>query len=237
MCGLLYKTELRDVMRKFNQSFKGWLFLLSLVLIGLLAGLVAVLLHGRQLTAEELLSYTPQQPLFAVLFFMLLYAVKSISFFIPVIILQLAVGILFPTPWALLINALGSAVCFSIPYWMGLHAQDAWLQKLLQKYPKVGQMVARQQNRELFVPFLMRVLSFLPLDIVSVYLGSIKIPYKKYLLGSMLGTLPGLIIATLLGTSITDPSSPLFVVSICLMLLLAGGSLLIYWLYNRKKQH
>ena len=237
MCGLLYKTELRDVMRKFNQSFKGWLFLLSLVLIGLLAGLVAVLLHGRQLTAEELLSYTPQQPLFAVLFFMLLYAVKSISCFIPVIILQLAVGILFPTPWALLINALGSAVCFSIPYWIGLHAQDAWLQKLLQKYPKVGQMVARQQNRELFVPFLMRVLSFLPLDIVSVYLGSIKIPYKKYLLGSMLGTLPGLIIATLLGTSITDPSSPLFVVSICLMLLLAGGSLLIYWLYNRKKQH
>ena len=48
-----------------------------------------------------------------------LYAVKSVSFIFPIAILQLAVGHLFSTGTALLVNFLGRAVTLALPYWMG----------------------------------------------------------------------------------------------------------------------
>ena len=62
----------------------------------------------------------------------------------------------------------------------------------------------------LFMSFFLRVISCLPGDTISMYFGASKMPFWTCLLGSFLGTLPGMVASTLLGMSITDPSSPMF---------------------------
>ena len=59
-------------------------------------------------------------------------------------------------------------------------------------------------------------------------------PFGRYLSGSLLGTLPGIITATLIGTSVTEPSSPLFWGSILLTALLSVISFLSYVIWYKK---
>ncbi|MCD8187982.1 MAG: hypothetical protein LUD57_05105 [Ruminococcus sp.] len=47
--------------------------------------------------------------------------------------------------------------------------------------------------------------------------------------------LPGIITATLLGTSITNPTSPMFWISISLTVGLSVSSALIYYIWRKKK--
>ncbi|MGN1093277.1 MAG: hypothetical protein ACI4RS_06475, partial [Monoglobaceae bacterium] len=86
-----------------------------------------------------------------------------------------------------------------------------------------------------FISFFLRAISCLPADIVSLYLGSIKIKYVPYALWGLIGTLPGLIPATVAGASITDPTSTAFIVSIMLTALSSVGSIVIYHLYKKRK--
>ena len=53
------------------------------------------------------------------------------------------------------------------------------------------------------------------------------------LLGSLLGVLPGLISVTVLGTSVSDPSSPLFIVSVVLIVAFFLLSLAGRAIYNK----
>jgi len=70
---------------------------------------------------------------------------------------------------------------------------------------------------------------------VSIYLGAVKFPFGTYLVASTLGSLPSTVLATMFGTSVTEPTSPLFWLSILLMILFAGGSLLFYNLFIKEK--
>ena len=85
----------------------------------LLVLLLFCIRYREDLSVERILSYTPEEPVKAALLMLGLYAVKSVSFIFPIAILQLAVGHLFSTGTALLVNFLGRAVTLALPYWMG----------------------------------------------------------------------------------------------------------------------
>ena len=55
----------------------------------------------------------------------------------------------------------------------------------------------------------------------------------RFMLGSLLGVLPGLISVTVLGTSVSDPSSPLFIVSVVLIVAFFLLSLAGRAIYNK----
>ena len=117
-----------------------------------------------------------------------LYAVKSVSFIFPIAILQLAVGHLFSTGTALLVNFLGRAVTLALPYWMGrfplCHGGKSYFQ--ISEAENSGELPERKSS----VYFLFyENTEFLPRDAVSLFLGALKIPFGVYMLGGMLGTL------------------------------------------------
>lgn len=66
--------------------------------------------YRKDLSVEKILRYTPKEPVKAALLMLVFYAVKSVSFVFPIAVLQLAVGHLFSTGTALLVNFLGRAV-------------------------------------------------------------------------------------------------------------------------------
>ena len=82
-----------------------------------------VLLSGRSFTMEDILNYTPSQPLLAVLFLWLAFALKSLSLVFPVLLLFAVTGQLFSLPVALAVNTVGIAITLTLPYLLGRAAE------------------------------------------------------------------------------------------------------------------
>lgn len=194
------------------------------------------LFSGEEITAESLLNFAPEEPLYAALFLILLYAFKSLTVFFPIIVLNVLGGFLFEPDHALIVNTVGVLVELAIPYWIGRASGAGFADKLCKKHPKLGEIIGEGSNNNFFMSFFLRVISCLPGDAISMYFGARRVPFLTCLLGSFLGTLPGMVAATLLGMNITDPSSPMFWVSMALTVGISAISFLVYFLWRRAKK-
>lgn len=210
-------------------------FLKTIPLIICIIFIVLFLASGNDITVQTVLDYTPESPFAAAIVILLLYALKSVSFVFPIAVLQIATGHLFQTPVALLINFLGRAITLSIPYWVGRFSGSDLVNNLQGKYPKIKENCDKQGQNPVFISFLLRTFCFLPGDAVSLYLGAIRIPYPYYITGGVLGTTLGVVLATILGASITEPGSPAFWLSASLMALMAIISAIFYLRNNKSK--
>ena len=190
--------------------------------------LAAYFVISPDISVQTLLNHTPKNPAAAAAVILMLYIFKSITVFFPLIILEIAAGHLF-SPWmALLINFMGVLTILTVPYWIGRAAGMDAVQKQIQKHPKFAEILDKQQESSFFLCFFLRIISCLPGDIVTMYLGATKTPFWKNLTAGALGILPGMILATLMGESIQDPKSPMFWFSAGLMVILAAISVLFY---------
>lgn len=208
----------------------------SLPLIVCVIFITLFVISGKEITVQTVLNYTPKSTFAAAMVILLLYALKSVSFVFPIAVLQIATGHLFQTPLALFINFLGRAITLTIPYWVGRFSGSGMIDSLLKKYPKLKQACSKQGENPLFISFLLRTFCFLPGDAVSLYLGAIKIPFFCYLAGGIMGTTLGVVLSTVLGSSIKEPGSPAFWISGLLMALLAVISFVLYMRNSRKEQ-
>lgn len=157
-----------------------------------------------------------------------LYAIKSVTIIFPIIILEVATGHLFSPIPAIIISTIGIIVGYIISYWIGYFSGNNAIDKLLNKYPAVESFMEKQNDNSTFLCFFLRTLCILPGDAVSMYLGAVNTPFPRYLLASALGSFPSTVLATLFGASITEPDSPMFWISIVLMGVYSGISLLVY---------
>ena len=217
-----------------NNKSKLFKILRWVLLTGFILILLVYFMVSPDISVQTLLDHTPDSPVATAAILLVLYLFKCITVFFPLVILEIAAGHLF-SPWmALCINFLGLLIILTIPYWVGRAAGMDVIQKQIQKHPKFGEILDKQQDNSFFLCFFLRAISCLPGDLVTMYLGATKTPFWKNLVGGVLGVLPGMILATFLGESIQDPRSPMFWLSAGLMVILAALSALVYSLYRRR---
>ena len=198
--------------------------------------IVVIFIHRGELSVQHILEYTPTSPLRAAVVLLILYALKSVSIIFPGIILQIAGGCLFPRSTALTVNFLGMLICLAIPYGVGALSGSEFIEWVKRRFPKFRDWLSLQQENSFFVCFFLRVTSCLPGDVVGMYFGATRTPFVRYMVAGSLGVLPGMVLATLLGESISDPTSPLFLFSISVTVVLSVLSALLYYWYLRKKK-
>lgn len=206
------------------------------VLGGVLLGLAVVLVLHWDISLQAILTDAPQNPLLTAGLLLLFYILKSLTIFFLLLILEMAVGYLFPAPVALGINFLGLWIVLTIPYWIGRALGFRQVSKLTRKYSKFQAVMEKQQNHSFFLCFFLRVISCLPGDLVTMYLGATHTPFFHNLLGGALGILPGMILATFMGVNIQDPSSPAFWISAALSVGLAVLSTVLYYVYLKRQK-
>lgn len=213
-------------------------FLKFLVFV-LCIGFILILINEfKDLSVDDILSYSPESPALAVLFMLLLYVLKSLTVIFPAIALQLACGFLFPVPLALAVNCIGAVLEFSVPYAIGRitneHGIEKKIKKKIENKPRLKRLFEKQFEHEFFFTFFLRAINCLPCDLVSMYLGVLKFNYSRFVTASLLGTLPGIIPVTFMGLSITEPFSPQFITAGIITVLSLVISLLIFMIYNKK---
>lgn len=206
------------------------------VLILLWAGIIVFcVLHRKELSAEGIARYTPQNPWLAALVMLALFALKSLSIVIYSGLLYAANGLLFPLPLAVLLNLAGTVIMVSLPYHIGKKAGAPAVEAIRAKYPKAEAIGSLRAKNDLAFTFLVRMVR-LPSDVASLYMGAVGVEYRRYLLGSLLGILPHTITFPIMGMNVRAVRSPAFLLSLCAEIVYILITSAVYLLYRKKHQ-
>ena len=195
--------------------FRGFVLLMVAVTMAL------IIVNRDKITVDRIVNLAPEHYALAAVVFLLFYAVKSISFVFPVTVLKVSAGLVFGPVLGTLVNLLGEAVCLTLPFLLARLILPNANERLFQKYPQAAFLIDRFQSRELLLPLLLRTMGFLPMDVISAVLGLTNLRYSRYILGSLCGVLPGVVVATCLGNAIREPSTPAFYLSLAISFLLS----------------
>lgn len=160
--------------------------------------------------------------------FLGLFLIKSVSFGLPYTLLYLGIGSIYPLGWALVLNTVGIIVNMQIPYFIGRYATGGISEKILAKFPQFSSFTIHKERSAVLVAFLTKFIGILPHEITNLFLGTLPIPYWSYLLGGVLGLMPGMIATTVLGSNLNRPTSPIFIITIAIVVLLILFSILLY---------
>ncbi len=199
--------------------------------------LIAVcFVYREKLSVDAILNYTPENYFLAALVLLLLYAVKGVAVFIYGSILYAAGGIMLPLPLAILVNTLGTVIMTTIPYFIGKSGGMQKIERLSADHPKLQMVMDIQSKNDLFVCFFIRIVGLLPADMVAMYLGASGIKYSRYILGTVAGLFPSIILFSIMGMSIEDPSSPEFIISVAIDIALVIFSVVLFWLLKRRSK-
>lgn len=207
-----------------------------IVMIGICA--LIYLKFFRGVTIEHILEFTPENLWLAALVMVGLFALKSLSVFFPMLILIAASGSIFPTFLsAFIVNCVGVAAMILIPYAIGRFAEREFVEGLISKHKNASKLRELKSDNELFIAYFLRVINILPCDLVSMFLGSAGFGLWKYMLGSFLGILPGIITTTLMGANAEHPTSPKFWLSVVVEFIFAAASSIWYYFYKKRKKN
>ena len=198
-----------------------WLPLLILCI-----GVIIVWPMRDSLTAESIAARSPRQAGLAAAFLLLLYALKSLSVAFPLSGLEAAGGLLFPFPLALAVNLCGVLLAHTLPFLLG-RQERADFDTLTARHPQLARLRPDPQHPGQTV-FLLRLAGAAPGDLVSLYLGAAGLPFRAYLLGDFIGSIPRVAAATLVGSALWDMGSPRFWLSLLPGAVLTGLSFLLW---------
>lgn len=188
------------------------------------------------LDIRTLAEAAPSMPV-AVLTVLGVYALKGLVFVIPASLFYISVGMAFEPLTAVLVNLAGIFLEVTVSYLFGLFLGGESIRKLLQS-KKGGQKILKMQEKRSGAAsvFIMRLLPVFPIDFVSLFLGGSKYPFGRYLLLSIAGIAPRVILFTLLGDTIYDYIPMQLIITLILIAVpVSAVGILIRILYRRKK--
>jgi uncharacterized membrane protein YdjX (TVP38/TMEM64 family) len=204
------------------------------ILISLAIFLIYFAKSNNLLSPQGLLDFTPENMLLALAFFLLLYSVKPITIFLPIMGIQVAGGIIFSPGIAVGLTLFGLFICTTIAYFYGYFLGRDGVEKMVSKYIKNKGLIEKEKDHHLVTLLMFRFIGFLPMDIIGMLYGSRKMVFYKYSLASVFGLLPANLISTFIGISASSLSPKLFLISIGSKIILVGATLVIYRKQFRK---
>ena len=102
----------------------------------LLCGAIYLMTH-ENFSVEQIVHFTPKNPLLAAVILWLLYALKGVTAVILYDVLVLAAAFMYDTPTALLVNTVGTLICLAVPYRVGRCLRGEWVDRALSRHEKV----------------------------------------------------------------------------------------------------
>ena len=203
--------------------------------LALLALSLLYLHQHHHISAEQILSWRPENLFLAAVILLCLFSVKSALVFVPIMLPQLLAGHIYDRETAIFVNLLGLVIVMSVPYLIGKTLGSAKMEKLMQEYPKIKALLKVQDENEMAFCFMLRACCVPPADIVTMYLGASGVSFVTNVVGGVLGSFPSMVLTTFLGTNIRNPESPAFWKALILNVAWVVLSGLGFWLF--KKAH
>ena len=176
----------------------------------------------------KLEMFVAQYESFAAFFMIiLLFLFKSFVPIIPFSVLFVTSGMVFEEITAFIINLLGVIVLCTSKFLWGKQKGGGGAHKLANRSQTVYKFMDFGGKGNKWMLALMRFVPFFPVNTVSRAYGGTEMKLSRYLLYSMLGFMPRLILWSIIGFNIFDPFTVQFMAPIIILLIISGISLLL----------
>lgn len=154
-----------------------------------------------------------------------LYAARSF-FFLPSMPLVLVAGSLYGPWWGMALTVAGDNISANLSFVLGRFFGRRYVKQTergwLKKYDEL-------LTRDGFIAVLIMRLLYFPFDVVNLGSGLSGIPYRQYLVATLIGLMPAIVTFTFLGDAFVNPRA-FIVFSILFVLSLVGA-----WLIKRSR--
>lgn len=132
-----------------------------------------------------------------------LYAIKSVLFFIPIPVLYISVGMFFPLYIAIAVNLIGVTLEITLTFFYGRFLGKDFVEKVTDKSAKLRKGIELNQQNDFIITFFLRMIPF-GIELVSLVLGASGNYYHRYIIASLMGIIPKLIVFSVIGNAITN---------------------------------
>jgi len=204
--------------------------LLSFWGVALIAALYGYLNAG--LTFNELVEFTQKfvqrSGVWAPIVYILIYSFRSLVFF-PASLLTIISGMLFGPWFGLLYTLIGENISANISFVVGRYLFSD-LEEYIHKKNQLFSRITNHIQGNGFLAVLFMRLAYLPFDLVGYSYGIFKLNQKDFALGTLLGTIPGLMAYTFIGSSLINIDFLLLGSTVLLASLLGAVLLKAYFL-------
>ncbi|HBB33021.1 MAG TPA: TVP38/TMEM64 family protein [Cyanobacteria bacterium UBA8803] len=210
-------------------NFKSGIFLLTIICI-IATGLGVYLLGG--IDQQQLQAWLKQAGIWAPVIYIILYTVGTILI-LPSTPLNLSGGAIFGAWWGTLWTAIAAVIAAVVAFaFTRTVGREVVSQKLAGRWEA---MDAEMRQGGLFYMFAIRLLPIIPYGLVNFTAGLTAIRFQDYLVGTILGTVPGILPFVMMGSGLRALKSgdvwPLMG-ALALTGMLVGGAT---W-YRRRRQ-
>ena len=149
---------------------------------------------------------------------------------LPVSVLSLIAGMVFPLSTALIINLLCSLMFFAIKYQEGKFIGGGWAMMILNIHQArfIKNWVLFKGSGNPYILAVSRLVPTVPLGMVSKLYGSMHYDFIYYIMLSLLGFFPRIFVYTKIGAEIYNPFSKMFIALAILIVAFTGISSLIF---------
>lgn len=198
------------------------LVLLGLWLAALIAAIVIIgpgtlLQDYEKVTPEGIRQIVLSYGALSVIAYEFLHAIRPFTF-LPVTPFTIAGGYIYGQAYGLAFSMIGTTLASIITFFISRYIFRDYIKKRLSTH--YAGFDSRFDSGGVFTVAAMRIIPVLPFDAVGYVAGVSSIRFKNYLVGTLLGELPGAFVLTMLGNNLTNVNSPWFIVSLVLAVLL-----------------
>jgi uncharacterized membrane protein YdjX (TVP38/TMEM64 family) len=202
----------------------------KIILLIFWAGMILISVYGyftADLTFDELYgtaqNIIERAGIWAPAVYILFYSFRSLVFF-PASLLTIIAGMLFGPWYGLLYTLIGENISANVSFIVGRYLMSDLEGYVHEKNQLFSRIITQIQGKGFLAVLFMR-LAYLPFDLVGYSSGIFKLNQKDFALGTLLGTIPGLMAYTFLGSSFIDINY-LLVGAVVLLASLSGAALL-----------
>lgn len=165
------------------------------------------------------------------------YVLKAVVFVVPASLIYIAVGMAFETPLAVAINCVGILLEIIVTYSMGKLLGKDTVERRLQG-TKAGEKLLHMNTKNQNLAVFTIRFTGIPIDFSSLFMGAFGFRFLPYVLFSLLGILPRVILLTVIGDRFYDliPMKYIILAAIVLIPAVTAGALLKKHFDKKKKQ-
>lgn len=188
----------------------------------------------KDLEVSDILNYSPESTLLAALILLGIYCLKSVAVFIPLSVLYISAGIMFPTGWAIALTFFCLFCEMSIGYFIGKRMGGEKVAALMEKNSKTRKLLFYHEKNNSMVCFIARILP-LPFDLVNMFFGATGRSYPQFIAISLLGLTPKMIPKVLIGNAASNPLSKQFLIPFVICGIVAMCTFFLYQKWRKDK--
>ena len=203
---------------KISKIFK---ILISIILIIIIGSIMYKLLR-MNINSKDIQSYVSSFGKLAPLVYIIMFALVPLTLF-PDSVLAIGGGLIFGLAKGYIYTLIGALIGASLSFYISRKLGRNFVKKLTKE--KLDGIESMINSKGFFVVLMLRLIPLFPFDIISYGAGLTSIKYKDFLLATIIGTIPGILVFTNIGAQSVNIGSNGFYMSIMALILLVIASI------------